>query len=97
MVVADGVRSGAMALPKTWFGSDCENVSSQGDFGRQRDPSENTNGLLRQYMPKGTDLSEYSKADLNNKIQRSLNGRLRKTLGYKTSVEKLAECVALST
>ena len=62
----------------------------------QRGSNENTNGLLRQYMPKGTDLSKFSANDLKE-IQRSLNGRPRKTLEYMMPVEKLAELVALST
>ncbi len=62
----------------------------------QRGTNENTNGLLRQYMPKGVDLNQYSAKDLQ-KIQRSLNGRPRKTLGYRMPGEKLAELVALST
>ena len=62
----------------------------------QRGSNENTNGLLRQYMPKGTDLSKFSAKDLKE-IQRSLNGRPRKTLEYMMPVEKLAELVALST
>jgi len=62
----------------------------------QRGSNENTNGLLRQYLPKSTDLSKYSAKDLEE-IQRSLNGRPRKTLGYMMPVEKLTELVALST
>lgn len=59
----------------------------------QRGSNENTNGLLRQYMPKGSDLSKVSAAELKG-IQRSLNGRPRATLGYKTPSEKFAEIVA---
>jgi len=61
----------------------------------QRGANENTNGLLRQYMPKSTDLSKFSEEDLL-RIQRSLNGRPRETLGYMMPEEKLAELVALT-
>jgi IS30 family transposase len=49
----------------------------------QRGRNENTNGLLRQYFPRGTDLSRFSQADLSRIAQR-LNQRPRKTLGFET-------------
>ena len=61
----------------------------------QRGSNENTNGLLRQYMPKGTDLSTHS-AEALELIALSLNTRPRETLGYLTPSEKLAELVALT-
>jgi IS30 family transposase len=59
----------------------------------QRGPDENTNGLLRQYLPKGTDLSVHSAAGLAH-IAASLNNRPRKTLGFMKPSEKLAELLA---
>ncbi len=56
----------------------------------QRGSNENTNGLLRQYFPKGKDVSDNSQADLN-RVARSLNGRPRKTLGFQTPTAKLRE------
>jgi IS30 family transposase len=59
----------------------------------QRGSNENTNGLLRQYFPRGTDLSRYSQAALN-RVARELNERPRKTLGWQTPADKLAAIVA---
>jgi transposase, IS30 family len=59
----------------------------------QKGSNENTNGLLRQYLPKGTDLTTITASDLRS-IQRSLNGRPRKTLGYLTPSEKFAQYAA---
>ncbi len=59
----------------------------------QRGTNENTNRLLRQYFPKGTDLSGYSQSDLN-KVALRLNQRPRKTLGFYTPADKLQANVA---
>ncbi|CUU66291.1 hypothetical protein CVAR292_01631 [Corynebacterium variabile] len=56
----------------------------------QRPTNENTNGLLRQYFPKGTDLSRWSAADLEA-VSLALNNRPRKALGWKTPAEVFAE------
>ena len=61
----------------------------------QRGSNENTNGLLRQYMPKGIDISGYSQLQLNA-IARQLNEKPRKTLGFQTPAEMFSECVALT-
>ena len=56
----------------------------------QRGTNENTNGLLRQYFPKGTDLSRWSAEEIEA-VANALNSRPRKTLGWKTPAEALEE------
>jgi IS30 family transposase len=61
----------------------------------QRGSNENTNGLLRQYFPKRTDLSGYSQSELDKVAQR-LNQRPRKTLGFETPASRLQASVAMT-
>jgi len=61
----------------------------------QRGSNENTNGLLRQYFPHGTDVSTYRQSQLDA-VARQLNMRPRLTLGFRTPADKLAETVALT-
>ena len=61
----------------------------------KRGSNENTNGLLRQYFPKGIDLSAFSQAKLNE-VARKLNERPRKTLDFETPIERYRQAVALT-
>ena len=62
----------------------------------QRGSNENTNGLLRQYFPKGTDLSRWN-ADEIDAVANTLNGRPRKTLGWRTPAEVLDQLLSIQS
>jgi IS30 family transposase len=59
----------------------------------QRGTNENTNGLLRQYFPKGTDLSRWSEEQISA-VAHTLNKRPRKILGWRTPAEVMSEYLA---
>ena len=61
----------------------------------QRGSNENTNGLLRQYFPKGSDLSSHDPATIS-RVADALNGRPRKTLGFRTPAEAMAQLLSPS-
>jgi len=62
----------------------------------QRGSNENTNGLLRQYFPKGIDVSGFTQAQLDE-VARRLNERPRKTLNFETPIERYRQAVALTS
>jgi IS30 family transposase len=93
-VISCGITRGRLIIPWARAGRIMLCMTLPGSAW-PRGSNENTNGLLRQYFPKGTDLSSFSQDDLDQ-VALKLYTRPRKTLGYATPSERFDAALALT-